>query len=373
MWRVFFILCSISVSSCVGLVDKQVATINVFDERLSNILQKALGEAARIQQADSLSASLYINDRCYWLGTTGVTKQTPGIPISSDMIFGFASITKTFVATIVMLLVEENKLELEDPLGKWLERFPNIDPNITLRQLLNHGSGLNGYLNSERFWSISKAEPDRIWLPEELLSYVGSPLKLSGFDIPSYSNTNYILLGLIVEAATGNSLEQELQKRIFNPLHLDNTYLPKNHFEPDRWANSTALHNSLYSGVWAAGAIASTPRDMAKFSQTLFSGKILQADTLESMLVTEPRRIGRIGLPMGLGVWQMRVEDHPVWGHGGLLLPFVARMFYLPEFEISVAYSSSTADASTQYAPGSHLMRAYIDNRPDDISMCFDS
>jgi CubicO group peptidase (beta-lactamase class C family) len=108
---------------------------------------------------------------------------------------------------------------------------------------------------------------------------------------------------MIIEAATKNTLEQELQKRIFKPLHLDSTHLAKNHFNPERWANNTALHNSLYSGVWAAGAIASTPRDIAKWSNILYSGNFLHATSLESMYVTEARRIGGGRLSMGLGVW----------------------------------------------------------------------
>ena len=110
----------------------------VFDPTLSDALQEALEEAARVQGADSISASLYLSDQCHWEGTTGVTKQDPNIPVEPDMLYGFGSITKTFVAAIVLQLVEENRLSLEDKIERWLDKYPYIDPNITIHQLLDH-------------------------------------------------------------------------------------------------------------------------------------------------------------------------------------------------------------------------------------------
>ena len=270
MRRVLVILGFVFLSSCSVLDDKYhieeqpssgVEDV-VFDLQLSDVLQMALEEAARIQDADGISASLYISDQCHWEGTTGVTSQDPDTPVESDMLFGFGSITKTLVAAVVLQLAEENKLGLEETLAQWLEEYPNIDKTITIRQLLNHTSGLHNYTDAEGFWADIEADRDRVWLPEGLLRYVGLPN--SSTDIPRYSNTNYILLGMIIEAATGNPVEQELENRIIGPLHLDSTYLAKDDFDPQRWANNTALSSSLYSGVWTAGAIASTSRDIAK-------------------------------------------------------------------------------------------------------------
>jgi len=373
MRRTFFILWLISLSSFAVLDDKYHVKDPVFDQQLSGVLQKTLEKAARIQNAENISASLYISDRCHWEGTTGATKQDPSVLVEPNMLYGFGSITKTFVAAIVLQLVEENKLRLDEPLGKWLEKFPNIDSRLTVRQLLNHGSGLYDYVNDgDNFWSEVDANLNRVWLPEELISLVGPPPKL-GFDVPKYSNTNYILLGMIVETATGNSLEQELQNRIIEPLQLGSTFLAKTPFDPNRWADKRALTSSLFSGVWAAGAIASTSHDIAKWSHTLYSGNFLQTTSLESMLVTESRRIGKGVIQMGLGVWDLGLGGVLAWGHGGWLEYFVSRTFYLPKYELSVAYASSGADVSLAPVPGSHLVSTYIDNKPDDISMCFDS
>ncbi len=272
----------------------------------------------------------------------------------------------------VLQLVEEKKLDLEDPLGKWLPQFPNIDSNITVRRLLNHGSGLSGYFGSESYLSEIEADPDRVWLPEDTLRYVGPP-KDKGFATPRYSNTNYLLLGMIIEAITGKSLAQELQSRITGPLQLDSTYLPKQDFYPERWADSTNLSTSLYSSVWAAGAIASTPRDIAKWSHTLYSGNFLQPASLDSMLITEPRRIEGLEIPMGLGVWKFERGGKIAWGHGGKFNTFLSATFYVPELNLSVAHSFNWSDGGGQLIPVNHIVRTYIENRPNNISMCFDS
>ena len=102
-------------------------------------------------------------------------------------------------------------------------------------------------------------------------------------------------------------------------------------------------------------------------------GKFLQATSLEQMLTAEIRLFGRgRRIPMGMGVWELLVEWESAWGHGGWLGPFLAMMFYLPKFDLSVAYSSSGADVSKQSAPGSYLVRAYLDSRPGNTPPCLD-
>jgi D-alanyl-D-alanine carboxypeptidase len=358
-------------SSCTVFDNKRHVEDSVFDPRLSNVLQKALEEIARIQKADSISVSLYISNRCHWEGATGITRPKPSVPVESDMIFSFGSITKTFVAAIILQLVEENRLKLDDPLGKWLAKHPNIDTNITIRQLLNHGSGLYDYLNDgESFGLDMEADPNRMWLPEELLEYLGPPPDQL-VNVPGYSNTNYILLGMIIEATTGSSLEQELQNRIIGPLHLNSTYLPKKNFIPERWADSRSLSSSLYSGAWASGAIASTPGDIAKWSHALYSGNFLQTTSMESMLMAEDRRSGQGWISMGLGVMKLSAGAQLAWGHTGWINSSYSKTFYIPKYQLSVAYVFSEPDFSTKDFADTDLILAYLNNRPENISKCF--
>lgn len=357
-------------SSCAVFDTARASGDPVFDPQLSNVLQKSLEKAKEILKTDNVSASLYISDRCYWEGAAGVIGQDPGVPVDSDTIYAFGSITKNFVAGIVLQLADEEKLDLDDPLSNWLPKIQNIDPNITVRQLLNHGSGLSGYHNNNRYWAELAANPDRVWQPEETLQYERPP---QGVDANPqyYSNTNYILLGLIVEAITGNSLSQELQNRITDPLHLDSTYLPLHDFKPGQWADRTMLSISRFSSTWAAGAIASIPRDIAKWTQTLHSGNFLQPATLEAMRITHPRRISGTEIPMGLGVWKLGGEKFVAWGHGGRFKPFLSATYYIPELGISVAHSF-IADSGEQILPGNFLIDSYLGNQPPDILACFD-
>ena len=374
MWRALFFLCLIALSAS-AVLDKQPAIDDpVFTPELAEALQKTLESLHKKLGSVGMSASLYISDRCYWEGAAGVTRHDQPVPVEPDMLFNFASITKTFVAAIVLQLVEENKLGLDDPLGKWLAPITNtnIDPDVTIRQLLNHGSGFKNYFNRDFYRAELKPDPNRIWLPKELLEFVGPPLSIR-FRSPRYSNTNYLLLGMIIEVATGNSFEQELRTRITGPLNLKFTHLPKADFQPERWANSRFLLSSRYSSVWTAGAIASTSLEIAKFFQVLNSGDFLQTATLETMRLTEYRPIGRGGFQMGLGVWEIPVNQETAWGHGGKLSPFLSRAFYLPKYNLSIAYSSSGKDLNRQGLPGRRLLETYVQHLPKDISMCFDS
>ena len=357
-------------SSCAAFDKARASGDPVFDPQLSDALQKSLEKAKQTLKTANVSASLYISDRCYWEGAAGFTRPDPGVPVDSDTIYGFGSITKTFVAGIVLQLVEEKKLGLDDALGNWLPNFRNIDPDITVRQLLNHGSGLSGYVGSNRYRSEINADPDRVWQPEETLQYERPP-RGADANPQYYTNTNYILLGMIIEAVTGNSLTQELQNRVIDPLHLDSTYLPVNDFKPGQWADRTRLSISRYSSTWAAGAIASIPRDIAKWTHTLHSGNFLRPATLESMRVTHPRRITGFEIPMGLGVWKLEGEKFVAWGHGGRYRPFLSATYYIPELGISVAHSF-IADGGEQTLPGKFLIDTYLENQPIDISVCFD-
>ena len=122
--------------------------------------------------------------------------------------------------------------------------------------------------------------PDHVWTPSEILTYVKPP-PFVGFSPPKYSNTNYILLGMVVEGVRGNSFQQELQQRIIGPLHLDRTRLVTDNFQAEPWADSTFLTNSMYSGFWTAGAIASTAGDIAKWSHIFYSGSLFKTAIAE--------------------------------------------------------------------------------------------
>ena len=157
--------------------------------------------------------------------TAGVDALPTGSTLRPAARFRIGSITKTFVATIVLQLVGEERMRLDEPVARRLPGLLSNGDRITVRQLLNHTSGLPDYSNDpELFAGIVK---NRVWKPQELVAMSQKHPQLfppgSAF---AYSNTNYIVAGLLIEAVAGHSLAWELDRRIFAPLHLDNTSFP---------------------------------------------------------------------------------------------------------------------------------------------------
>jgi D-alanyl-D-alanine carboxypeptidase len=244
--------------------------------------------------------------------------------------FRVASITKTFVATVVLQLVAEGKLGLDDPVERWL---PGLVPNgsaITIRQLLGHRSGLFDYLDDRAFARAVVAHPGRAWSPRGLVAIATAhrPLHPPGSEW-SYSNTNYILLGLVVEAASGTTLSHELQQRLFDPLGLSATTFPTGSRIQGAHAHGyigfatlPQLHSLLDTAPasaslgWAAGGIVSTGDDVTRFYAALLGGRLLPPDLLAAMETQSP------DAHYGLGLLEADTPCGPAFGHEGDLLGY---------------------------------------------------
>jgi len=222
--------------------------------------------------------------------------------------FRIGSVTKTFTATIVLLLAEERRLRLSDSLEKHLPGVVPRGGEITIRQLLNHRSGLVNYTDYGSWLERAGRSPST--RPIDLLRFAGS--KPLGFEPGSrgvYSNTNYIALGLVIEKVTARSYGQELEQRILRPLKLDHTELPETRRLPD--LDDGGANPNL---TWAAGAIVSNARDLSRFYSAVLSGGLLSAGSLRQM----KRTVDGTGLGVG-------VTDLPCgrfWGHGGFILDY---------------------------------------------------
>ncbi|MFI6512756.1 serine hydrolase [Streptosporangium sp. NPDC050855] len=200
-------------------------------------------------------------------------------PMRVDHRFRIASVTKTFTAAVVLQLVRERRLALGDTLGKLLPGvLPGAD-RVTVEQLLTHTSGIPDYLTDSRFTDavVDRGLHTRDWPPRELLGYGGRPGKRG---VNRYSNSNYILLGLVIEKVTGKSYSEALSERITGPLRLRDTELPRE-LLPQGLARgrqgdgpgSTTVSSSIF---WAAGGLVSTTRDVGTLYEALFgagSGK----------------------------------------------------------------------------------------------------
>jgi len=256
----------------------------------------------------------------------GVSQRQPRVALRARDRFRAASITKSFVATVVLELAAESKLSLDDTIEHWL---PGLVPNgaaITLRELLNHTSGLFNYSEGAEWTPSVLADPQRIWLPKELIavSAAHTPYFTPGTDW-HYANTNYVLLGLVIEAATGRSVGDELRDRIFQPLGLGETSFPAgvdasglvHAYVGDAtlpgvhglWDITPVLNPSW---LWAAGALVSNADDVTTFYARLLSGRILRAD-----LVTAMRTVTPPAMNYGLGLMRFDTPCGRAFGHEG--------------------------------------------------------
>lgn len=271
-------------------------------------------------------------------------------PVTTDDAFRIGSITKTFVAVLVLQLVEDGKIGLDDPVVRHLPGFPG-DGRITVRQLLNHTSGLPDYLGSERV----RAGMQRPWTPDALVAAgVALPSKLGPGEDHDYSNTNYIVLGQLLEKAGDGSFEAQLRRRVLDPLKMRNTWVDgAERPRRVRVRGTERLGNGRYVNVddaehlsvaWTAGAMVSTAEDLLAFSQGLFEGTLLKPETRAAMLASTPLPGGRTA-PYGFGIMIENGPLGPFYGHGGSIPGFTSDFGYMPSQCLHVAGLSNAWNA----------------------------
>jgi D-alanyl-D-alanine carboxypeptidase len=263
--------------------------------------------------------------------------------------FRMGSNTKTMVAALVLQLVAAHTVSLDDSVQKWLPGMIPKGSAITIRMLLDHTSGLYDYLDDPRILKVFTGRDTRVWAPQELLAVAAShpPLFAPGAEY-SYSNTNYVALGLILQKATGQSLANLIQDRIAKPLGLTGTYLAPytpdpadtklaDGYEPDaatigpllfpgtpagtsfagpargQYVDTTWINDS---GDWAAGGVISTAADWAKFQSALVSAKLFPQAQVKEMETTVSEG-SQTENRYGLGLEHVVTACGDVWGHDG--------------------------------------------------------
>ncbi|WP_409175271.1 serine hydrolase domain-containing protein [Brevibacillus fortis] len=272
-----------------------------------------------------------------WGYAAGVSNLSTKKPMETDFRFRIGSVTKTFTATVVLQLAGENRLNLDDSIEKWLPgviQGNGYDGNqITIRQILNHTSGIAEYLRSK---DADMMNPQKSYTAEELVKIgLSLPPDFAPGKGWSYSDTGYVLLGILIEKITGNSYAEEIENRIIEPLELSNTFLPGNssvipgtkhargYFQPD---GASELKDVTYynpSIASSAGDMISTADDLNKFFSYLLSGKLLKEQQLKQMLTTVPTGSAEIS-GYGLGIYETKLPNGvSIWGHTGSIPGFI--------------------------------------------------
>jgi D-alanyl-D-alanine carboxypeptidase len=258
-----------------------------------------------------------------WRGKSGFTSIENATPLKINQSFRIASISKIVTSIVILQLVDENKLSLSDTISKYLDtethnKIPNID-SITILHLLSHSSGIYSFTENNNFWKACYFNDgmSRTWQPNELINYIENKKPdsepLEPYSKKFYSNTNYILLGKIIEKITNNSLSNEFQKRIFSPLKMNDTFLegydkggrkpidsyiiPNSSFAKSalkkgllkkingsEYTNLSDAYKLFNSWAWAAGGISSSINDLSLFLSALKSQQLLSNKTQEVFL-----------------------------------------------------------------------------------------
>jgi len=257
----------------------------------------------------------------------GVPARRPARHVRAGDRFRIGSVTKTFVATVVLQLADEGRVSLDDTVEEWL---PGVVPGgraITIRQLLSHRSGLFDYVEDPKVFAPYNQDPAHAWDPRQLVEIAAAhPAPFSPGRRFAYSSTNYLLLGLIVETATGTPLEQQLRERIFQPLGLrQTTFAPRFVTDPYIHGHRSPSHQGIITGppvdtnleaaswTWAAGAIVSSADDLRRFFALLLEGRLLPARMLRLMETVGPAG----SLRYGLGIAAFTTPCGDAWGHTG--------------------------------------------------------
>jgi D-alanyl-D-alanine carboxypeptidase len=231
--------------------------------------------------------------------------------------FRIGSVTKTFTAAVVLQLVDEGKLRLADPVARYLPGLVPAARQITIRDLLNHRSGLVNFTDFGTW--MAQAEQSSTTRPRDAVRFAAShePAFRAGSRW-SYSNTNYIALGLVIEKVTARSLGSELERRIIEPLELEDTELATT--RRPAGLDDPGTNPNL---PWAAGGIVSTAQDLARFHSALMSGKVVSPESLFAMKQTVETG-GEV--EDGLGMFASKLPCGRFWGHDGGILDYTTQV-----------------------------------------------
>lgn len=304
--------------------------------------------------------------------------------MDANTVFRIGSITKPFTATALLMLAEQGKLSIDDPLSRFFPEFPRAR-DVTLRQLLNHTSGLHNYTALKDFERAERQD----YSTAEMVAFIAGMPKPYDFEPGTgwnYSNSGYVLLGAVIEKVAGQPLDKFLQTRIFDRLELRDTAIDdtvqivprrargyeRSRTSPSGFENTSYTSMSVAGG---AGAMRSTATDLLRWQEALFRGELLKPDTLAHMI--EPARLkdGRLSsegraqrapnarpLEYGLGIMITELEGRRAIGHTGSINGYNAWILRFPQHDVAFVVLTNTSAGALRIGPS--LFKAFFDARP---------
>ncbi len=319
------------------------------DPLLKDKLEQVVDDYFNEKGMVGVSVAMNFEEDEIWAYANGKSKVD--VPLTTEHSMAVGSISKSITAATILKLVDESVITLDDTIGQWVSD-PDIDPAITIRQCLNHTSGIYNYSDNLALGAQIFFDMSRIWKPIEVIDLLVKEKKFEKGTDWSYSNTNYIVLGIIIESVTGQDYHDVVRSKILSPAGLDNVqlyaYETFNTELADLWfsisggntTNATKQYgnlNALFSAAWAAGAYISTPSDITKWMKSLFKGDILSQDRIDDMLDGYDFDNGD---SYGLGIGIRNVDGVEAYGHNGEIL-YSSAMLFIPSMDLSIAVSTN--------------------------------
>ncbi len=285
-----------------------------------------------------------------------------GAPIAADTRFRYASITKQFTAAVILQLVQEGSLSLDDSLSDMLPDYPGAGGEATLRQLLNHTSGIKSYTGMPG-WMV-EANTARAFTTSELIAeFADQPVDFAPGEAFAYNNSAYIILGAIIERVTGAPWYEAVDARIARPLGLTSLgYRTDESATPgfatgysdegeDRFGASQAIHPSVPG---PAGSLSGTVGDLARWNAALHGGEVLDREHY-AMMIAPTAIPGGEDSPYGFGLGNSEIRGRPAIGHSGGIFGFVTDSVYLPQEDLFVAVLANSD--TPPVGPGTTMAR----------------
>ncbi|MEU3478032.1 serine hydrolase domain-containing protein [Streptomyces sp. NPDC033754] len=325
-------------------------------------LDRAIQDVMKEAGVPGVTVGLSAPGKGQYLRSFGEADTATGAPMSPGLYMRIGSETKTFTVTAVLELVDEGKVGLDDPISDYVAGVPNGD-KITLRHLAGMRSGLFNYTGDEDFYKALTSDPDRFFTPQQLLDYsFKHPVAFQPGAEVQYSNTNTVLLGLVVEKAGGMPLHEYIRKNVMEPAGLRHTSFPTDAAFPRPHAHGYTEQTASGeiedatdwnpSWGWAAGAMISNLRDMRSWAKTVATGTLLTPETQAERLKVDPA--GTTGDGYGLGIFNVQG-----WiGHNGSLPGYQSLTIYLPEAEATLVVLMNTDVAKDGVPPSTRFGKA---------------
>lgn len=322
------------------------------DPNLQEDFDELLAELEMQSGLVGLSASVRLPNGNLWQGAEGISGE--GEDLTPEHVMGIADITQTFVATTTLMLIEDGLLALDDTVGNWISGIEHVPTDATIEQYLSHTSGIYSFLSLD-YEDAMIADLEAIWTAADVLDeFIEGPNFEPG-ELWSYSSSNYLVLGLVIEAVTGEEFHDVIRDRILNPLGMDRTYSMYNEEPEEPWANVWGLDpitnefvdlmaagyspNSFWSSnEYGAGMISDT-KELSYFMEALVTGDLLSEEH-QSMLMDFIDTGGGYINGYSLGLERYDVAGETAYGYTGTFF-YRAFSHYYPEHELTITFMSN--------------------------------